>query len=290
MKQDGKFILFETNEEFRKWLNKTAFTRAIYRIQNHHTYLPDYKAFYSNPNHFAMVKGMESYHINSAGFSEIAQNLTSFPDGKIMLCRSFETAPAGIKGFNTGAICIEHVGNFDAEVMTPEHKKAILFMNAAMCAKFNIPVGTEQVVYHHWFDLVTGARLTDSVAGTRKTCPGVKFFSGNTEASAKVNFIPLVANEVSEVKFLNSLDKLVSRGVISSPDYWIKNCISGGTVLPQYAATLITKATGVSDIYKAIDKMVKDKIISSPDYWKNAFIKNELINGLYMKALITKLG
>jgi hypothetical protein len=159
MKQDGKFILFETVDEFRKWLFSTTFSRVINKIQNHHTYLPNYATFYQVKDYFAMVKNMENYHINNAGMSEIAQNLTIFPDGKIMLCRSFNTAPAGIKGFNTGALCIENMGDFDKDVMNPEQKEAILVVNAALSVRFPIPVADSNIVYHHWFDLETGKRV-----------------------------------------------------------------------------------------------------------------------------------
>ena len=39
---------------------------------------------------------MEAAH-KERGFSEIAQNITIFPDGKVMICRSLNTIPAGIK-------------------------------------------------------------------------------------------------------------------------------------------------------------------------------------------------
>ena len=125
---------------------------------------------------------------------------------------------------------------------------------------------------------------------SQKTCPGTKFFGGNSVLAAKTNFIPALNIARADVIFLNALDKLVARGVIVSPTYWAENCADGKTVLAGYAATLITKATGISDVFKAIDKLVADKIITSPTYWQNCFAKNELINGSYMRTLITKLA
>jgi len=62
---------------------------------------------------------MKNYHL-SKSFSDIAQHFTTFPDGTILTGRSLEKTPAGISGFNSNAICIENLGNFDsgADVIT----------------------------------------------------------------------------------------------------------------------------------------------------------------------------
>lgn len=203
--QDG-FTLF-TREEFKDWLFKTSFTRVIGLLQNHHTWSPGYKDF-NGSNHFAMLNGMRSYHTtpapNGAGFSDIAQNITIFPDGKIAICRSFEKAPAGIYGVNTEALCMEIIGNFDigGDTMNEEQKQSVIFVNALFCMKFNKPVSTESLVYHHWFDLGSGTRLDyggTPKSGSTKTCPGTAFFGGNTVDKANVNFIPLVKAKVTEL-------------------------------------------------------------------------------------------
>jgi hypothetical protein len=56
---------------------------------------------------------MEYYHVHTNGWSTIAQQLTLFPDGIWLLGRDFNLSPASILGWNTGALCIEMVGNFD---------------------------------------------------------------------------------------------------------------------------------------------------------------------------------
>lgn len=144
---------------------------------------------------------MRDFHVRNRGFSDIAQNLTTFPDGTIAVCRPFNIAPAGIKGANAYGICIEHFGNFDVggDKMTDEHRKTILFLNAVLCEKFKLPINTESIVYHHWwsaegekvFDLKTGKKLQGSPA---KSCPGTAFFGGNTVLDAQQHFIPLIKN------------------------------------------------------------------------------------------------
>jgi hypothetical protein len=192
MQQQGKFLLFSL-AEFSNWLTGLTVTRKIKIIQNHHTWLPNYKTFNSKPNnHFPLLLSMERSH-QERGFNEIAQNLTTFPDGTIAVCRSFEKMPAGIKGANTFGICIEHVGNFDAgkDVMSKAHRDTIIKINALLCKKFKLPIDTNSVVYHHWYDLTTGKRVKDGSPNT-KTCPGTNFFGGNTIEACAKNFIPEV--------------------------------------------------------------------------------------------------
>jgi len=192
MNQKGKFILL-TREEFKKWLLDNKFKRQIKLIQNHHTAKPNYSDFANN--HFKLLDSMESFHINVNKMSEIAQNITTFPDGIIAIGRSFEKNPAGIKGANTNAICIENLGNFDinGNLMSEEHKKSIIFINAVLCIRFNIKPDTNSIVYHHWYDLDTGKRTNGT--GNTKTCPGTNFFGGNAVEAATKNFIPLVLDE-----------------------------------------------------------------------------------------------
>lgn len=187
-----------TREEFAAYLNKISVSRSIYRIQNHHTWLPDYNTMKKNTP-ARMMQGMYEYHTGSNGWDDIAQTLSTFPDGTIILGRDFNKTPIGIKGFNTGAVCIEHVGNFDKgkDEITAEQKKTIAFVNAALVKRFSIPLSTDNIVYHHWFDLNTGKR-TDGT-GSTKSCPGDNFFGGNTVDAAKANFVPAVKAELDNL-------------------------------------------------------------------------------------------
>jgi len=189
MQKKHKFILF-TIEEFDRWLRENRFNRVINLIQNHHTYIPSYKHFKGN-NHFTLLKSMEAAHIER-GFAEIAQNITTFPDRSVAVCRPIDKIPAGIKGANTAGICIEHLGNFDhgGDNMAEIHRQTIVKINAFLCLKFGLRPNTNTIVYHHWYDLNTGKRLDG--AGMTKSCPGTNFFSGNTVDAAKNNFIPLI--------------------------------------------------------------------------------------------------
>ena len=207
MKQQGKFILFDVSE-FENWLKGLALTRKIKLVQNHHTCEPDYGTFDKNKDHFKLLASMEKSHLER-GFFEIAQNLITFPDGLVAVCRSFETMPEGIRGSNLFGICIEHLGNFDVnkDDMRPAHCDTILKVNSLLCEKFKLVPSTNTVVYHHWYNLTTGRRVPEGAPNT-ETCPGTNFFGGNTIEACAKNFIPLL--QVNKQKFMNSrLDNLI---------------------------------------------------------------------------------
>jgi hypothetical protein len=182
MKTQGQFTLFDTLDELAKFLEKPV-QRKITRTLVHHTLIPGYANF-TGTNHFTLLKGMKAAHL-ARGFSDIGQNLTIFPDGKVAVCRSFENDPACTKGANSRSVCIENVGNFDKgeDVMTPAQRNAIIQVNALLCSRFKIPVDTENILYHHWFNLTTGVR--NDGRGNNKSCPGTSFFGGNKVSDCK---------------------------------------------------------------------------------------------------------
>ena len=178
--------------EFETWISNLRVARTILYVQEHHTWSPSYVNFKTN-NHFDLQQGMKSYHVSHNGWKDIAQHFTTFPDGTILTGRSIEDTPACILGFNSNAICIENLGNFDTghDTMTAEHKDTIIRLTAALCKKFGIAVNSDKVVYHHWFNLITGVR--NDGTSNNKTCPGTSFFGGNKVEDCNQNFLPLVS-------------------------------------------------------------------------------------------------
>lgn len=199
---EGQYILM-TREEFRDWLFNNEFTRKINLIQEHHTWSPDYSDFNGN-NYFSLLKGMEYYHVHEMGWNNIAQNLTTFPDGKVAVCRPFNIAPQGTIGekANVHGIAIENLGNFDIghNKMTEQQKETIVYITALLCIKFDLIPSIDTITYHHWWDIVTGERVLDDSEGhTVKTCPGTGFFGGNSTTSARKYFYPLVSRKMEEI-------------------------------------------------------------------------------------------
>lgn len=80
----------------------------------HHTWKPTHRGF-TGSNHLALQAGMRRTHVEANGWSDIGQHVTLMPDGTFVTGRDFGTAPASIKGFNTGAFACETLGNFDIE-------------------------------------------------------------------------------------------------------------------------------------------------------------------------------
>jgi hypothetical protein len=181
-----------TIAEFEQWIKTRQVARTILTLQQHHTLAPSYGNFRGN-NHFTLQAGMKSYHIHNNGWADIGQHFSIFPDGKIMTGRNLEWSPACIKGRNDNAICIENVGNFDngKDVMNAAQRDSIIRASAAIVRRFALPVNADRIVYHHWFDLNTGAR-TNGNSGSVKSCPGTNFFGGNKVKNCEDNFLPLV--------------------------------------------------------------------------------------------------
>jgi hypothetical protein len=157
METSGKFILM-TSDEFREWLMKKESNRTIRCIQNYYTVMPAYASF-NGKNHFQLLTGMEEYQIFENGYDEIAQNITTFPDGKIALCRDFNKIPAGKNGASAFCIRIEHIGNPDAEngQLTEAQLDCNIWLNAMLCMKFRIKPATTSIVSHPRVDLVSKA-------------------------------------------------------------------------------------------------------------------------------------
>lgn len=186
LKKESHKVIYEEHEQYillnrlglYKFLRDNPIKREVKFIQQHHTWRPDYSNF-DGDNHFGLCAGMKRSHLKR-GFSDIAQNITTFPDGLIAICRSLETTPAGIKGKNTGGICIEHVGNFDidGDDMTEDQKDCVIWLNADLLKYFKLEPSIENIIYHTWY--------------ASKSCPGTNFFGGNTKEDCEANLIPLI--------------------------------------------------------------------------------------------------
>ncbi|MFP9099551.1 N-acetylmuramoyl-L-alanine amidase [Flavobacterium sp. RHBU_24] len=203
-----------TPQQFIDHIVKNNYKRKITFIQNHHTWVPGYAHFQNRPDEMYWLESMRKSHLER-GWNDIGQNITTFPNGTIAICRPIDLTPAGIAGANTGAICIEHLGNFDEgkDQMTPDHREAILVTNAVLCQEFGLKPNKNTVVYHHWYG-GSGKRFNDIEINSgyvlrnqlQKTCPGTGFFSepgdafkGNTITAAENNFYPLIKTQMQNL-------------------------------------------------------------------------------------------
>lgn len=107
--------LSEFKEEVARWRPK----RTIRRVQVHHTYRPNHtdwkEAVLSEGGPAAaamkLQDGMKRFHTQQRGWSDIGQHLSIMPDGLLVTGRSWDRAPAGIAGWNTGSLMFEAVGD-----------------------------------------------------------------------------------------------------------------------------------------------------------------------------------
>ena len=182
MKQKYGFTEFETIQEFKTWLNNQKVTRTVTKLQVHHMWAPAYK-HWKTDNALRRQYNTKTYHKNNNGWGDIAQHFSIFPDGHIVTGRSLNSTPIGIKGWNTGAICVEIYGNFDEDKMTEAQALAVLGCYALMAKKFGLTISSTHIRPHAWFT-AGGTYLGDyNKSRSAKTCPGTGFFGGNTKAS-----------------------------------------------------------------------------------------------------------
>ena len=216
---EGEYVMSESRygftkmnvNEFKSWIQKQG-NYNYNGIQIHHTYSPSYANFYkANGTHedeLTRQRNMQSYHVNTNGWDDIAQHFTIFPNGAIVTGRSLSNTTAiGIRGWNYNKICIEIYGNFDkgGDVMTNEQKQAVIAVYGELCKKFNITPSVSTLRCHAWFTS-GGTYLGDySSSRSAKTCPGTNFMGfGNTREAIEKNFIPLVKNYISNGSSSNS--------------------------------------------------------------------------------------
>ena len=153
---------FLTTDQLLKILDKHVFKQ----LHIHHTWKPTHRSF-KGDNHIAMQQSMYNHHTKTNGWSDIAQHLTLFPDGLWLTGRPFNISPASIKGWNTGALCVEMVGNFDKIGQLPyndlgydeldgEQKRRILLLMRYFIDRY----GEDSIKFHR------------EGPGAGKTCPG----------------------------------------------------------------------------------------------------------------------
>lgn len=213
MKTKNGFTLLENEKDVKNWLAKQHVSRTITKLQVHMMDLPNYstwektdKKVFSEP-HFGRTQSLNSYGKNKWGYSDghghyIAQHLNIFPDGKITTGRNLNSTPIGIRGWNTGAICIEIYGCFDKghDKMTAAQKKAVIYLYGELCKRFDIPVNTSHIRPHCWFT-AGGTYLGKYNAGrSAKTCPGTAFWGYGCSPDGFAHFIKDVKNYVEGKK------------------------------------------------------------------------------------------
>lgn len=194
-------------ESLIKELGKHKFKQ----LHIHHTWKPTHRSFKGN-NHIAIQQSMKNHHVNVNKWSDIGQHLTLFPDGKWVTGRPFNIAPASIKDWNTGALAVEMVGNFDKIGTQPyndlgydelegEQKKQILLLINYFINKY----GEDSIKFH---------REGPDVS---KTCPGTS-----------INKVVLI-NEAKDINKKEVAESPYSNWAVDAMDWGMKNNLTDGS-------------------------------------------------------------
>lgn len=152
--------------------------RTITQVHIHNTFSPSHKDFTGN-NHLQLQANMRNYHINSNGWQDIGQHLTLFPDGMFVTGRDLNIDPASIKGWNTGAICIEMLGDFNGtDPFQGAQAESSFRIVAALVKRFGL--SWDAVKFHR-----------DNPAAMNPTCPGTSIDKGwfITESQARYQWM-----------------------------------------------------------------------------------------------------
>lgn len=264
VKTQNGFTLLENQKDVKNWLAKQKVSRRITKLQVHHMDLPNYstwektdKKLFSEP-HFGRTQSLDSYGKSKWGSGasdghghHIAQHFNVFPDGKITTGRNLNSTPIGIRGWNTGAICIEIYGCFDKgeDKMSSAQKEAVIYLYGELCKRFDIPVNTTHIRPHCWF--TAGGTYLGKYNPNRsaKTCPGTAFWGYGCSPDGFAHFIKDVKNYVEGKK---EEPKVVDR--------------SGEKDVPNYTVQIITDTLnvryGASTSYDKISTLKKgDKVV-----------------------------
>jgi hypothetical protein len=88
--------------------------------------------------------------------------------------------------------------------------------------------------------------------------------------------------------YIRALQKLVSRKIITSYDYWLNAGTFNHPTNGEWTSILINRIAQKDNINDSLKFLVQKGIISSPEYWQNNCKKGGLCAGEYVKLLIIR--
>jgi hypothetical protein len=111
--------VFANADDFIKWLDKEFgdyIDKHINQQHTHHTWKPNHSN-YPKYTTLQLHQNMRNTHVNSNGWSDIAQNITIGKDGDIVTGRDIKLVPVSALGHNgttnSHPFAYEMIGNFD---------------------------------------------------------------------------------------------------------------------------------------------------------------------------------
>jgi hypothetical protein len=148
-----------TLAQFAGLLSTARLTRRIVEVHMHHTWRPRRQDFRG----IATIEAMRRFHMDTNGWSDIAQHLTIDPEGGLWTGRNWNQRPASSLGSNgsdtEGPFMIEMIGDFDAghDPFDGPQKTAAISVAARLLRRFDLEPAA--VRFHRQLN-------------SPKTCPG----------------------------------------------------------------------------------------------------------------------
>ncbi|TFZ54827.1 N-acetylmuramoyl-L-alanine amidase [Methylorubrum sp. Q1] len=97
--------------EFVQAASSFAWSPQKTQVHMHHTWRPNHAQYKG----VSTIKAMHDYHVNTNGWSDIAQHVSIAPDGTIWTGRPWNQSPASAAGHNSRSVFMfETIGDFDA--------------------------------------------------------------------------------------------------------------------------------------------------------------------------------
>jgi len=90
----------------------------------------------------------------------------------------------------------------------------------------------------------------------------------------------------NDTGFEAAVARLVDRGVIGSPDYWLKAIATGTDVKGEWMALVMQGMTGTGSLEDAVSSLVAAGAIGSPAYWLANCQAGQTIKAAYAKLVI----
>lgn len=123
---------------------------------------------------------------------------------------------------------------------------------------------------------------------SRKICPAT--MQGNNWAGW-LAFREALKSKATD-NLTSAVEALVAKGLLNSPEYWIRQARTGKTVEGKYAALFIERLADLllveERLVKALGVLVQNGLINSPDYWLRQARDGQMVEGQYAGFLIER--
>jgi hypothetical protein len=162
--------------EFVQSVSRFAWSPQKSSIHMHHTWRPNHSQYTG----LRSIQAMYDYHVNTNGWSDIAQHISIAPDGTIWTGRPWNKSPASATGFNSSKVFMfETIGDFDngRDPLGDAQLDAVIMVIASLMQRFDL--GNSALKFHNEMSTkscpgssVSKAHILDLVHEARDSLPG----------------------------------------------------------------------------------------------------------------------